>query len=289
VPSFLRNTSGGKAISGGALQPRNRRGDTNQVASYWAGGSVAVADKLLVEYGLQGAGGGSFAQIGDAYFSSGAAAGVWRSGSNIFNTSGTSLPIVIGAGGSGNAAGTATTYNSISATGGNGAWITCGGSNADFAGDCNRLGGDFPCFGSGTRIDAGVGYGGGAGSHGAGCYNGAGGTGQFEAFTSAGTGIGGGGVVGPAAGAAMNAAVQYGGGQGTYGGNPQNGPANRGGGASGGGTAGASSASGGSGVAYLRYETALAQGLKIAGGTKSFNGKWTVHTFTANDTFSIGR
>jgi len=289
MPSFIRNTSGGKAVSGGALSPRNRRGNTNPVASYWAGGSVTIAEKLRVEYGLQGAGGGTYSVIGDPFFGSGAAAGVWRSGSDIFNTSGTSLPIVIGAGGGANAAGTSTTYNSISATGGNGAYVSCGASNADFSGDCNRVGGDFACFGSGTRIDAGVGYGGGAGSHGNACYNGAGGTGQFESFTSAGTGIGGGGVVGPASGANMNAAVQYGGGQGTYGGAPQSAPANRGGGASGGGTAGVSSANGGSGVAYLRYETALAEGLKITGGTKSSNGKWTVHTFTTNDTFSIGR
>lgn len=38
MPSFLKNTAGGKAISGGALQPRGRRGNTAQVASYWAGG-----------------------------------------------------------------------------------------------------------------------------------------------------------------------------------------------------------------------------------------------------------
>jgi hypothetical protein len=40
MPSFLRTTAGGKAISGGALQPRGRRGSTAQVASYWAGGLV---------------------------------------------------------------------------------------------------------------------------------------------------------------------------------------------------------------------------------------------------------
>lgn len=289
MPSFLRNTSGGKAISGGALSPRNRRGNTNPVASYWAG-SVAIAEKLRVEYGLQGGGGGTYACPGDPYFSSGAAAGVWRSGSDIFNTSGTSLAIVIGAGGGAAASGTSTTYNSITATGGGGAAAGCGASNADFAGDCNRLGGDFVCGGSGTRVDAGVGYGGGAGSHASACTNGSGGLGQFEAFTGNGTGIGGGGVVGPASGANMNAAVQYGGGQGTYGGAPQNGGTNRGGGASGGGAiSSCNSASGGSGVAYLRYETALAEGLKITGGTKSSNGKWTVHTFTTNDTFSIGR
>lgn len=291
MPSFLRNTSGGKAISGGALSPRNRRGDTNQIASYWAGGSVGPAEKIEVQYGLQGAGGGTASCAGDAYFSSGAASGVWRSGSNIFNTSGTTLTVVIGAGGTGAGAGTATTYNSISASGGNGAnRNVCGASNADFSGDCSRLGGDFVCGGSGSRLDAGQGYGGGAGSHANACTNGSGGIGQFEQFTSSGTGIGGGGVVGPAAGANMNAAVQYGGGQGTYGGFPQTAPANRGGGASGGGAAtGCANGNGGSGVAYFRYPTALAQGLNITGGTKSFNGAWTVHTFTSNGDLVIAR
>lgn len=41
MPSFLKNTAGGKAISGGALQPRGRRGNTAQIASYWAGGVEA--------------------------------------------------------------------------------------------------------------------------------------------------------------------------------------------------------------------------------------------------------
>ena len=39
MPSFLKNTSGGKAISGGSLSPRSRRGNnSDQVVSYWAGG-----------------------------------------------------------------------------------------------------------------------------------------------------------------------------------------------------------------------------------------------------------
>ena len=41
MPSFITNLSGGKAISGGALAPRSRRGNsTAQVASYWSGGEV---------------------------------------------------------------------------------------------------------------------------------------------------------------------------------------------------------------------------------------------------------
>lgn len=41
MPSFIRNTSGGKAISGGALAPRSRRASTAQVDGYWRGGSVS--------------------------------------------------------------------------------------------------------------------------------------------------------------------------------------------------------------------------------------------------------
>jgi hypothetical protein len=41
MPSFIRNTSGGKAISGGALAPRSRRGNAvAQIDSYWRGGST---------------------------------------------------------------------------------------------------------------------------------------------------------------------------------------------------------------------------------------------------------
>ena len=41
MPSFIRNTSGGKAISGGALAPRSRRGNSvAQVDAYWLGGAT---------------------------------------------------------------------------------------------------------------------------------------------------------------------------------------------------------------------------------------------------------
>ncbi len=40
MPSFLKSTAGGKAISGGALAPRSRRGNAvAQVDSYWRGGA----------------------------------------------------------------------------------------------------------------------------------------------------------------------------------------------------------------------------------------------------------
>jgi hypothetical protein len=291
MSTFNKTLRGSRSISNNALAPRSGRSGTRQSDAYWSGLSASVAEQIQITYGLQGAGGGTQACPGDTYFSSGAAAGIWRTGTQTLKTSGVSLPVVIGGGGTSAGAGTATTLDSISASGGNGAnRNVCGASNADFSGDCSRLGGDFVCGGTGTRLDAGQGYGGGAGSHANACTNGSGGLGQFEQFTGNGTGIGGGGVVGPAAGAAMNAAVQYGGGQGTYGGNTQTAPANRGGGASGGGAIGScNQGNGGSGVAYLRYRTQDAEGLIITGGTKSTNGVFTVHTFTANGSFTIAR
>ena len=42
MPSFIRNTSGGASVSGGALAPRSRRGNTNQADAYWRGGVLDV-------------------------------------------------------------------------------------------------------------------------------------------------------------------------------------------------------------------------------------------------------
>ena len=43
MPSFIRTTAGGKAISGGSLQPRGRRGNNSaQASAYWAGGQVSL-------------------------------------------------------------------------------------------------------------------------------------------------------------------------------------------------------------------------------------------------------
>jgi hypothetical protein len=58
MPSFIRNTSGGKAISGGSLAPRSRRGNkTDQVAAYWSGGGSnppATVEVLAVGGGQNG-------------------------------------------------------------------------------------------------------------------------------------------------------------------------------------------------------------------------------------------
>ena len=56
---ILRNTSGGKAISGGALAPRSRRNNTLQVDSYFRGGAglpVPTSSDYLVVAGGGGAG-----------------------------------------------------------------------------------------------------------------------------------------------------------------------------------------------------------------------------------------
>ena len=61
MPSFFRNTSGGKSVSGGALSPRSRRGNsTDQVASYWAGGApglpqLGIPELSAYAYGADGA------------------------------------------------------------------------------------------------------------------------------------------------------------------------------------------------------------------------------------------
>jgi hypothetical protein len=70
MPSFLRTTAGGKAISGGALQPRGRRGNTAQIASYWAGGVEVSTAFESIATTVVGSGGTttiSFADIPSTY------------------------------------------------------------------------------------------------------------------------------------------------------------------------------------------------------------------------------
>jgi hypothetical protein len=291
MPTFNRVLRGGRSVSGNAEAPRSSRGNsTAQVDTYWSGIAGGTPNSLVLTYGLQGAGGGTTSSSANPFFSSGAAAGVFRTATiTLATTSNKTFPVVIGAGGAnGGTAGNSTTWNSITATGGNPAVGGCGASNADFAGECGRLGGDFVCGGTGTRLDTGQSYGGGAGSHANACTNGSGGLGHFEQFTSVGTGIGGGGGGAPAVGGAnMQAGVTYGGAGANYGGGTVSAPANRGGGAAGGG--GDNSASGGSGRMYIKYLTADAVGLVITGGAKTFNGSFTVHDFTANTDFVITR
>jgi hypothetical protein len=55
MPTFAKTMAGGKAISGGSLNPRGRRGNTDSVASYWAGGAgltynIATGGNTLTNY-----------------------------------------------------------------------------------------------------------------------------------------------------------------------------------------------------------------------------------------------
>ena len=57
MPDVVKNLAGGKAISGGSLQPRGRRGNTAQVAAYWSGGGpvfMAATGGTTNDYVLNG-------------------------------------------------------------------------------------------------------------------------------------------------------------------------------------------------------------------------------------------
>lgn len=44
MPTFNSYLAGGRAVSGGALAPRSRRGNTDQIVDYWAGGTITDGD-----------------------------------------------------------------------------------------------------------------------------------------------------------------------------------------------------------------------------------------------------
>jgi hypothetical protein len=71
MPSFIRNTSGGTAVSGGALAPRSRRGSTNQADGYWRGGGIVEFSSFesiaTVTVGSGGIGSISFSSIPQTY------------------------------------------------------------------------------------------------------------------------------------------------------------------------------------------------------------------------------
>lgn len=48
MPKFDRVLAGGKAISGGSLAPRSRRGNTNQTDAYWRGGAADVGSFFTI-------------------------------------------------------------------------------------------------------------------------------------------------------------------------------------------------------------------------------------------------
>jgi hypothetical protein len=202
-----------------------------------------------VYYFLVGGGGGGPDQCGGTSNGAGGASGTVETGNSTL-TGGGSYPVVIGAGVGNGATGGRTTFNSLSATGGDGA-IYCsrtGGSNADHAG---------------STYSGGYGAGAGAGSGGdASGYTGGVGT----VFSINGTTYATGGIGHDSSGSAW-AKV--------------NGGANTGDGGSGGGGScgGACTTTGGSGVAFIYYRIpSMSFGLPDAG---VLNGNLTVGKLTS--------
>jgi hypothetical protein len=137
MPSFLTNTAGGKSIAT-MKAPRSRRGDTNQVASYWAGGG---ATPLEVQYLVVGGGGGGAGYSTGVAFGSGGDGGQWKSstiGENSGGCSaaqavfapalGTNYSVTRGGGGAGSASayvnpgstGSSSSFATVSSSGGAG-------------------------------------------------------------------------------------------------------------------------------------------------------------------------
>jgi len=267
MPSFTRNTSGGASVSGGALAPRSRRGNTNQADAYWRGGGGA---SFSSEYLAINGGNGS-TQTGIQ----GGTGGRWIEGSQTF-TVGTAFTLTVGA------------ANSISVCGiSDGSTTPTGGTLYLGSGGSQSGNGDYNLGHDGGGGGGGAGGNGGNGSLNQGATGGAGRatsiTGSSATYTGGGGGASarnGGGTsqaAGGSGGAGTGSNYNYGCAQGT------NGSANTGSG--GGGNAYCTHTTGGSGrvvLAYLSSNGPLASidaGLTYSLSTVSRSG-YHVYTFT---------
>jgi hypothetical protein len=251
---------------------------------------------------IAGGGGGSFGNGG------GGGAGGILSATGVTVNAGTSLPVVVGAGGSAGVngvnptAGANSTFNSLTAIGGgqagqgNGATGSggCGGGangqNSVFvAGGAGTGGQGFAGGGNATSAKFGGGGGGGTsavGATGTTGASGAGGAGTSNSISGSAVTYGGGGGGGRTASAATAGAGGVGGG-GAGGGSDvvgASGTANLGGGGGGGGY-GASNqngGAGGSGVVIISYSGSQ----RGTGGTVTSSGGNTIHTFTTSGTYT---
>ena len=153
MPSFIRNTSGGKAVSGGALAPRSRRGNTNQAASYWAGGAGDILEIYYLVVGGGGGGAGS-ANWQTSSRSGGGGGGGYKTsfgtvngggepiGVPLLGLNGTTVTVTVGGGGAGGAGnaghtlthhgstGASSVMGSITSTGGERGLVNTSGSKA---------------------------------------------------------------------------------------------------------------------------------------------------------------
>lgn len=149
MPSFHKNTSGGASVSGGALAPRSRRGNTNQADGYWRGGAVGGLTPTLEYLVLAGGGGSGYASGAPSVGGAGGGAGGYRSSvvgeysgglqtaeSLFVPVAGTQYTVTVGGGGGGQTNGSNSVFSTITSTGGGAgqyqATSTDGGSGAGY-------------------------------------------------------------------------------------------------------------------------------------------------------------
>lgn len=254
-----------------------------------------------------GAGGGSDVSTGNTKAFGGGGGGGFISGSTTLSRY-TSWPVTVGSGGAVNTNGTSSTFLSLTAVGGGGGNLTtgsngaCGGGGSALSGSpsiqiayaggsgSNGMLGASGSLDTNTKPSAGGGGGtltngsigtvlvGGAGGSGTlwldGRYYSAGGGGGYMRGTGILEGAGGtGGNSIGGNGACLRSGTTA----------ATTGSANRG--AGGGGGAGtAVGAAGGSGVTIIRY---AGSGSRATGGTITYSGSYTYHTFTSNGDFAL--
>ena len=312
MPSLLKNTSGGKAISGGSLAPRTRRGTTDQINSLWVGTAAPIPSvQFLV---IAGGGGGGPGGGGEG----GGGAGGYRnsvtgeySGASSTALSpladvprGTALTVTVGAGGGDTGQGSDSVFYTITSLGGGCGGYCTGGSG----GGSGFVGGTYAgtalqgtSGGSGGRgtndpyFSFLGGGGGGAGSSGggAGIYDpggaGGGGSGLTSSINGTATTRAGGGGGGadsrayPAGGGSGGGGTGSGGsnlgyGQGTAG------ATNTGSGGGGGQYGLVGGKNGGSGIVIIRYLASEGLASSVSAGltyTTGTTGSFRYYQFTA--------
>jgi hypothetical protein len=267
MPSFIRNTSGGKAISGGSLAPRSRRGNNvDQVNSYWAGGGRPdFAAQVLV---LGGGGGGGSGTHGATSGGGGGGGGqTWETAMVI--PVGVQTVTVGGSVGQ-NSNGSVSTFRTASPTAaqsGNQSWYGCCGGNG----------------GVGAWANGGAGGSSNCGSGGSGTANSITGSSVTRGGGGAGGGVygctGSGGAGGGANSSPWPNPNGLSGSNGLGGGG--SGADNQWGQHSGGG--------GGSGIVIVRYETALNGSYVVtnSGASSATDGAFTVLTWTGSGSLTL--
>ena len=257
MSKISRNTAGGKAVSGGALAPRSRRGNTLQADGYWrGGGALPIAFEYLVIGGGNGGSSGGGGNAGGYRTNvAGSTNGYAAALEPVLELgAGTYTVIVGGGGGAGGSGGGTSTFATITTAASGGIGGTgAGGAGNGGAGLSNSI--------TGTAVMRG-----GGGSAGGDYTNG-----------NAGIDGGGGGAI------YLNDYYGYGYARST--------PAANKGGGGGGGYFGNDGQAGGSGVVIVRYLTAAASGYAITGGTKTVGPSgattYTLHEFTSTGTTSL--